>query len=89
MYGLQIADALITSNAIRQCGGREAFGPMRPFSHGGWATYAVGFSIYDLAGHSLLKRLFRKPAAPIEIVNAAQAASSAYGLDMDRRGWCR
>ena len=83
LYGTQLADALITSNALKQCGGRENFAPLRPFSHGGPATYAVGFALFDLATHALLRRT--KFAQAFEVL---QIGGSAVGLGMDSRARC-
>jgi hypothetical protein len=83
LYGAQIADAMITSNALKQCGGRENFAPLRPFSHGGPATYAVGFALFDLATHALLRRT--KFAQVFEVL---QIGGSAVGLGMDSRAKC-
>ena len=84
LYGVQLADALTTSNAIKQCGGRENFAPLRPFAHGGAATYVIGFAVFDLVTHALLRRT--RFARAFEGV---QVAASAAGLAMDAGSWCR
>jgi hypothetical protein len=83
LYGVQLADALVTSNAIKQCGGRENFIPLRPFTHGGAATYLIGFAAFDLVAQTLLRRT--PWARRMEVM---QAASSIAGLAMDARSWC-
>jgi hypothetical protein len=77
LYASQIADSVLTSAALKQCG-REAFPLMRPFSHGGVAMYVVGFALLDGAIHLALRRT--KLAKTAE---AVALGASVVGLGMD------
>lgn len=55
MYALQIVDAEESARLFRR-GGYETHAGMKPFSHGGFATMALGFAIQDILRDLALRR---------------------------------
>ncbi|MBV8580055.1 MAG: hypothetical protein JOZ86_05420 [Candidatus Eremiobacteraeota bacterium] len=82
VYVLQAYDAVQTSIALRAHNRYEQNGSMRPFSHGGLPTIALGFALGDLTRARLLRHA---PEEVSESANAAQALANLDGILNTRR----
>ena len=78
MYLLQAYDAQNSAKAFRN-GEHETNPMMKPFSHGGAPTMALGFAGGDLLRNALLKHFHATPATE-SAVDGAQALQNALGI---------
>jgi hypothetical protein len=82
VYAFQAYDAAQTAVALRHEHRREQNPIMRPFSHGGFATLALGFALGDVARERILRRA---PEVVRDGANSAQAFSNLDGILNTRR----
>jgi len=77
MYAAQLADAVNSASAFKNNGEHETNPMMKPFSHGGAPTMALGFGLGDLLRNAVLRH-----ASPgtRNTADAAQAASNLMGI---------
>ncbi len=55
VYALQAVDAIESARSFRRPGGFETNPTMKPWSHGGAATMALGFALGDLARGAIFR----------------------------------
>ncbi len=77
LYGLQAYDAVNSANAFAHHGEHETDPLMQPFSHGGAPTMALGFGLYDLLHHALLRHASQGTRNTADF---GQAALNAAGI---------
>jgi hypothetical protein len=82
VYAFQAYDAAQTAAALRHEHRREQNAMVRPFSHGGFATLALGFALGDVARERILRRA---PEAVRDGADAAQAFTNLDGILNTRR----
>lgn len=82
LYALQAIDAVQTAAALRKPYRSETNPMLRPFTHGGIPTIALGFALGDITRDRMFRRASHRERQSID---ALQAISNVDGIIMTAR----